>query len=144
MFDHIWWKRLSDLSLSFKCKYKDVISVKVERCKSKQTNVIGDWNRMNIYLLQYTIGGCIMQRSVGFSIVCKCQLVYYLPWLIVQKYLYIHMTGKEAKKVCTYMTGKEAKKCNGVPRNYCTVLLYVELFKAHAVVNWYCFIFLAF
>ena len=45
------------------------------------------------------------------------------------------MTGKEAKKVCTYMTGKEAKKCNGVPRNYCTVLLYVELFKARAVVN---------
>ena len=60
------------------------------------------------------------------------------------------MTGKEAKKVCTYMTGKEAKnrrgkksqrqkiaeakKCNGVPTNYCTVQLYVQLFKARAVV----------
>ena len=103
--------------------------MKVERCKSKQTNVIGDWNRMDIYLLQYTIVGCIMQRSVGFSIVCKCQLVYYLPWLIVQKYLYIHMTGKEAKKVCTYMTGKEAKNRWGKKMQwgshrilYCTVV----------------------
>ena len=28
----------------------------------------------------------------------------------------------------------EAKKCNGVPTEYCTVQLYVQLFKARAVV----------
>ena len=50
------------------------------------------------------------------------------------------MTGTKAKnklrqkKFCTYMTGKEEKKCNWVPTDNLTVQLYVQMFKARAVV----------